>query len=85
MCNIKREIRQWLEQPENNNAIKRAELIRFILRDCIYDFVKYERPEGMGLDGHNGPERQALAKVVDATEDYYFDTVERIMNIKTSS
>ncbi|EBG3215788.1 hypothetical protein FIS27_17870 [Salmonella enterica subsp. enterica] len=41
----------------------------------IYDFVKFNRPEGEGLDGRDGPERQSLAKVVDAVEDLLYRNV----------
>ncbi|WP_118809146.1 hypothetical protein [Haemophilus haemolyticus] len=82
MANIKQEIRAWLENPENDSCLKRAELIRYIMRDCIYDFVKHERPEGLGLDGKNGPERQDLAKIVDIAENYYHKTLEDVLTIK---
>ncbi|WP_261641001.1 hypothetical protein [Erwinia mallotivora] len=65
-----------------NNALKsnefdsrrgRAELIEYCV-ETIYKFVKFERPEGEGLDGRDGPERQAIAKLVDAAKNYKYDT-----------
>ncbi|MDH3001429.1 hypothetical protein A1D23_12840 [Chelonobacter oris] len=47
------------------------------LNDVIYHFVKFERPGGEGFDGRDGDERQALAKVADAAEDYYYDILKR--------
>lgn len=80
MDEIKKEIRNWLKKTENDNPAKRAELIRYIMRECIYDFVKHERPEGQGFDGKWGPEREALAKFVDNAEDYYFECKSKELN-----
>lgn len=53
-----------LKTPEYDNAVERAKLTESMVR-TVYDFVKFQRPEGEGLDGRDGNERQSLAKVVD--------------------
>lgn len=63
-------IDSWLNEPSNDSPLARAELARVLVRK-IYDFVKFERPGGEGLDGRDGAERQSLAKIVDATECHY--------------
>lgn len=40
------------------------------LTQTVYDHVKFHAPEGGGLDGRSGPERQALAAVLDAVKDH---------------
>lgn len=37
----------------------------------LYDFSKFERPGGAGIDGRNGPERQGLARVLEAAIEHY--------------
>lgn len=64
------EIDKWLNEQANDNPIARAELARSLVKK-VYDFVKFNRPEGEGLDGRDGPERQSLAEIVDATEEHY--------------
>lgn len=44
---------------------ERADLL-YRLVDAIYNAVKYDNPEGGGLDGRDGPERVGLATVCDA-------------------
>ncbi|YCI30840.1 hypothetical protein M1E08_08400 [Erwinia sp. PK3-005] len=61
-----------LKGAEYDSRRGRAELIEHCV-ERIYKFVKFERPEGEGLDGRDGPERQAIAKLVDAAKDYKFD------------
>lgn len=63
-------IEQWLKEEGNDNPIARAELTRFLVK-TVYDFVKFNRPEGEGLDGRDGPERRSLADIVDAAEDHF--------------
>lgn len=64
------EIDKWLNEQANDNPVARAELARTLVKK-VYDFVKFNRPEGEGLDGRDGPERQSLAEIVDATEEHY--------------
>ncbi|EDV0264107.1 hypothetical protein YM80_004817 [Salmonella enterica subsp. salamae] len=66
------EIDKLLNEQANDNPVARAELTRSLVK-TIYDFVKFNRPEGEGLDGRDGPERQSLAKVLDAAEDHYIE------------
>ncbi len=61
-----------LKSSEFDSRRGRAELLERCV-ETIYKFVKFERPEGEGLDGRDGPERQALAKLVDKAKDYKFD------------
>lgn len=50
-----------------STPLERAELAAALMR-AVYDHVKFRQPEGQGLDGREGPERRALAAVVDAAE-----------------
>lgn len=61
-----------LADTVNDNPVARAEIIRSLVRQ-VYDFVKFNRPEGQGFDGMTGPERESLGKIVDAAEDHYFN------------
>ncbi|MEA3773432.1 hypothetical protein VBK73_22850 [Enterobacter hormaechei] len=69
-------IEQLLNQKEYDNPVKRAEVVRELVKE-VYNFVKFNRPEGEGLDGRDGPERQSLAKIVDATENHYYEMLEQ--------
>lgn len=79
MTNLINELDNFLNATENDNPISRAELAESLVKH-IYDFVKFERPEGEGLDGRDGDERRSLAKVVDASIDHKF----RMLEIKHS-
>ncbi|EJB9092710.1 hypothetical protein ACE2PP_000683 [Salmonella enterica] len=68
-------IEQWLKEESNDNPVARAELTRFLVK-TVYDFVKFNRPEGEGLDGRDGPERQSLADIVDAAENHFYAMLE---------
>lgn len=48
------EIEKWLNEQANDNPVSRAELARTLVKK-VYDFVKFNRPEGEGLDGRDGP------------------------------
>ncbi|MBN7122860.1 hypothetical protein BSU01_14240 [Erwinia billingiae] len=65
-------VEKMLNDPANDNAVARAETIRSLVKQ-VYDFVKFNRPEGQGLDGMTGPERESLGKIVDAAENHYFN------------
>lgn len=69
-------IKARLNRAEHDSPQARAELLREIIRD-VYDFVKFERPGGEGLDGRSGSERESIASVVDAAEDHYFKMLEQ--------
>lgn len=81
MDKIKLEIERWLNESQNDNRKSRSELVTYLVEN-VYKFVKFERPEGGGLDGRDGPERQGIANVVDAAKDYYFDTLQALSNRK---
>jgi hypothetical protein len=55
--------------------LERAGVLEELTR-AVYDHVKYSSPEGGGLDGADGPERRALARVVDAAAEHYGRLVE---------
>jgi hypothetical protein len=63
-------IEQWLNKVNSDSSVARAEIARFLVK-IVYDFVKFNRSEGEGLDGRDGAERRSLAKVVDAAENHY--------------
>lgn len=65
------QIKQWLADPANNDKRARAALLEQIVRE-FYNYVKFEQPEGEGLDLRDGPERQSLAKVLDAAIDHSY-------------
>lgn len=48
----------------------RAQLVLEMNR-AVYDWVKFREPEGAGMDGRDGPERDALAAVGDAAEQWW--------------
>lgn len=75
MSEIKNVLEEKLNQVEFDNSIERAEIARLLVKQ-IYNFVKFNRPEGEGLDGRDGPERQSLAKIVDAAENHYYKMLE---------
>lgn len=81
MDKIKLEIDRWLNENQNDNRKSRSELITYLV-ESVYKFVKFERSEGGGLDGRDGPERQGIANVVDAAKDYYFETLQDLSNRK---
>ncbi|HEM8838444.1 TPA: hypothetical protein U2R15_004153 [Klebsiella aerogenes] len=78
---IKYIVNQRLALSENDNAIARAEIARDLIKE-IYNFVKFNRPEGGGLDGRDGVERNGLATIVDAAEEHYFKMLEQKHKIK---
>lgn len=48
---------------------QRADALVDVVR-AIYESVKFDNPEGDGLDGRWGPEREGIGKVVDAAENW---------------
>lgn len=67
-------LNETLKSAEFDSPQGRANLIEHCV-ETIYKFVKFERPEGEGLDGRDGPERQAIAELVDAAKNYKFDVL----------
>ncbi len=53
------------ELADAEDRVGRAEICEKYVR-VIYEYVKFQKPEGGGLDGRAGPERRALALVLDA-------------------
>ncbi|MEB7668638.1 hypothetical protein NGB59_15555 [Escherichia coli] len=76
MSTTKDVLNQQLTLTENDDAIARAEIARDLIKE-IYNFVKFNRPEGGGLDGRDGVERNSLATIVDAAEEHYFKMLEQ--------
>lgn len=68
-------IEKILADTSNDTAVARADITRSLVKQ-IYDFVKFNRPEGQGLDGMTGPERESLGQVLDAAENHYFAMLE---------
>jgi len=78
---IAQELENFLNNRENDSASSRAELAEFFV-ETIYKFVKFNRSEGEGLDGRDGPERQGLGEVLDAAKNHKFDIGMAQMNKK---
>ncbi|MEN4642389.1 hypothetical protein [Pantoea agglomerans] len=78
---IAQELENFLNNRENDSASWRAELAEFCV-ETIYKFVKFNRSEGEGLDGRDGPERQGLGEVLDAAKNHKFDIGMAQMNKK---
>lgn len=57
-----REVRQLAAQMDRRG---RAMLVVECVRG-VYDAVKFDNPEGGGLDGRDGPERNGLGRLCDA-------------------
>ncbi|EAW8154072.1 hypothetical protein HX30_24140 [Salmonella enterica] len=76
MSKTKDTLNQQLALTENDDVIARAEIARDLIKE-IYNFVKFNRPEGGGLDGRDGVERNGLATIVDAAEEHYFKMLEQ--------
>ncbi|EGA7633957.1 hypothetical protein H6C49_000764 [Salmonella enterica] len=76
MTSIKDIVNQQVALTGNDDAIARAEIARDLIKE-IYNFVKFNRPEGGGLDGRDGVERNGLATIVDAAEEHYFKMLEQ--------
>lgn len=58
--------------------MERAELLDELAR-TVYDHVKFRAPEGGGIDLRDGPEREALADVVNATSAHADDLRAQLM------
>lgn len=76
---IKKIIEEWLRNTENDTPLNRANLLEEIVR-TFYNFSKFERPGGEGIDGLNGPERQGLARVLEAAIEHYDNIKDNIKN-----
>lgn len=64
-----REVRQLAAQLDSRGrAMLAVECVR-----GIYDAVKFDNPEGEGLDGRDGPERRGLGRLCDAAIGYTRD------------
>lgn len=55
--------------PEGRTAKERADLLVEVAQ-LIYDDVKFRHPEGEGLDGRDGPQREGIGVVLGAAKDY---------------
>lgn len=64
------------ELDATTTATERAALLDELVRQ-VYDFVKREVDEGIGLDGHDGPERHGLGTVTSAAIDHRDATLRR--------
>ncbi|QMV54063.1 hypothetical protein [Ewingella americana] len=69
-------IEKLLADASKDTAVARADITRSLVKQ-VYDFVKFNRPEGQGLDGMTGPERESLGQVLDAAENHYFAMLEQ--------
>lgn len=58
------------ESLEDSTPLERAEFAAALVRS-VYDHVKFSSPEGWGIDGRDGPERNGLADVLNAAQNYY--------------
>lgn len=56
-----------------STPIQRAELLDDFAQ-AVYDHVKFRAPEGGGLDGRDGPERDGLGIVLAAAHDHAYET-----------
>ena len=56
----------------DTTPVERAALVEGCVQ-AVYDHVKFDSPEGGGLDGRAGPERSGLADIVDAAKAYSDD------------
>ena len=72
---IERLRQETREAAAGMNGRERSVLLREIVR-AVYDAVKFNNPEGGGLDGRDGPERDGIGRVVEATEDHYNTTLQ---------
>ena len=62
-------VRNWLADAANASPLARAQLIDDVIHE-VYSYVKRTQVTGLGLDGHDGGERMALAPLADAAADY---------------
>lgn len=61
---------------EDSTPTQRAELVDDFVQ-AVYDHVKFRAPEGGGLDGRDGPERDGLGDILGLAHDHVDDTVQR--------
>lgn len=52
-----------------STPMQRASLVTGVVL-AVYNYVKFQEPEGGGLDGRQGPERSGLALIVDAAREH---------------
>lgn len=57
------------QAPEGRTAKERADLLVEVIQ-AVYDDVKFRHPEGEGLDGRDGPQREGIGVVLGAAKDY---------------
>lgn len=72
------ELKQLLDRrlSQTTTARERVAVLELATR-TVYEHIKFRVPGGgEGLDGLDGPERQAAAKCVDAVMNYYDVAVE---------
>ncbi|MGX9376966.1 hypothetical protein ACWXV6_19530 [Pantoea ananatis] len=65
-------LNELMRSTEFDNRDGRADLLEHCV-EKIYNFVKFERPGGQGLDGRSGPELEEMSKVVDVIKKYKFN------------
>lgn len=70
------ELKTVLNDPQNDNEFARAQLATLLVEE-IYKFVKFNRPEGEGFDGKDGPERRGLGEIVEAAMNHEHEVLER--------
>ena len=58
------------------NAKERAQYLDEVIT-AIYDSVKVDNPEGDGLDGRWGPQREGIGKVLDKAKDWEEEVLKR--------
>lgn len=51
------------------SALERALILEDVVR-TVYEYVKFESPEGLGLDGNDGPERSSIGVVLAEATDH---------------
>lgn len=68
-----------LQDSTQDSPLARAEITRSLVKQ-IYDFVKFNRPEGEGFDGMTGPERESLGEILEAAENHYFNMLKHSHN-----
>lgn len=77
----RREAAEWRQAvraaARDLTPVQRAALAREIVGG-LYDSVKFDNPEGGGIDGRDGPERDGLGTLVAAAEDHYHAMLRRV-------
>lgn len=72
------------EHAASLDAQGRAQLLEDLTR-AVYEAVKFDHPEGGGFDGRDGPERTALARVLDAAIEHHSQQSARMVGQSRSN